>query len=53
MRITDCRRWGVQIVVDGVILHPKITLKAGYEMTVETMSHLHEHVPEHGYRPLD
>jgi organic hydroperoxide reductase OsmC/OhrA len=35
--------------ISEVILHPKITLKAGYEMTAATMAHLHEHVPEHCY----
>ena len=35
--------------ISEVILHPKITLKAGYEITPETMAHLHEHVPEHCY----
>jgi len=30
--------------ISEVILNPKITLKAGYEMTEATMAHLHEHV---------
>jgi organic hydroperoxide reductase OsmC/OhrA len=35
--------------ISEVILHPRVTLKAGYEMTAATMAHLHEHVPEHCY----
>jgi len=35
--------------ISEVILHPKITLKAGYEMTPATMAHLHSHVPDHCY----
>jgi hypothetical protein len=37
--------------ISEVILHPKITLKAGYELTAEAMAHLHEHehAQEHGY----
>jgi hypothetical protein len=35
--------------ISEVILHPMITLKAGYQMTPATMAHMHEHVPEHCY----
>jgi organic hydroperoxide reductase OsmC/OhrA len=35
--------------ISEVILHPKITLKAGYELTAEAMAHLHEHAQEHCY----
>jgi organic hydroperoxide reductase OsmC/OhrA len=35
--------------ISELILHPTITLKAGYEMTAATMTHLHEHAPEHCY----
>jgi organic hydroperoxide reductase OsmC/OhrA len=50
------RAYGVLTALEGgdcwiseVILHPKITLKAGYELTAEAMAHLHEHAQEHCY----
>jgi organic hydroperoxide reductase OsmC/OhrA len=50
------RAYGVLTGLEGgdcwiseVILHPKITFKAGSEMTAEAVAHLHEHVPEHCY----
>lgn len=35
--------------ISEVILTPKITLKAGYEVTAEGIAHLHEHAQEHCY----
>jgi organic hydroperoxide reductase OsmC/OhrA len=35
--------------ISEVILHPKITLKTGFEIASETMTHLHEHAHEHCY----
>ena len=40
--------------ISEVILHPKITLKAGYEMTPATMAHLHERCARSLlHRPID
>lgn len=35
--------------ISEVILHPKVTLKAGYQMTAERMAYLHKHVRDHCY----
>jgi organic hydroperoxide reductase OsmC/OhrA len=35
--------------ISEVILHPKITLKAGHEITAEGMAHLHKHAHDHCY----
>jgi hypothetical protein len=35
--------------ISEVILHPKITLKPGYPLTAEALTHLHEHDQEHCY----
>jgi organic hydroperoxide reductase OsmC/OhrA len=35
--------------ISEVILTPKITLKAGLQMTPEGMAHLHEHAQQHCY----